>query len=191
MQACARSRVSLLLLLLLAPATAAGSDEYWTYSYRNIDATVYIMEAPEDDAAAQRAVAQHISAPEWKARLAALLYKHGPDPLQLSTDALQADPTNESALRTLARAQLEKGAYAEALGAVDKLAAQSPSAQAWADSAIVLAALARGVARGEASLPVDAATLKSRAREDYERAIAADSGDLRSRDGLATLDAGK
>ena len=48
--------------------------------------------------------------------------------------------------------------------------------------------LAGAAASGQATLSVDAATLKRRAKEAYERAIAADSEDRRSRDGLTRLD---
>ena len=75
---------------------------------------------------------------------------------QLAREVLQAEPTNESALRALARAQLDKGAYDDALAAVDRMAAQRSSPVAVADSAAVLAGLARAVARGQATLPVDA-----------------------------------
>jgi len=115
-------------------------------------------------------------------------YQRGPDPVQLANQALQAEPANESALRALAQAQLARGAYGEALAAVDKLAAQGASAAASADSAAILAGLARAAASGRATLSVDAATLKRRAKEAYERAIAADSEDRRSRDGLTRLD---
>ena len=152
-------------------------------------AHVYIMEAPAD-AAGDRASARRLSAAEVSGRLAlaSVRYQRGPDPVQLANQALQAEPANESALRALAQAQLARGAYGEALAAVDKLAAQGASAAASADSAAILAGLARAAASGRATLSVDAATLKRRAKEAYERAIAADSEDRRSRDGLTRLD---
>jgi hypothetical protein len=151
-------------------------------------AHVYIMEAPED-AAADRATVRRLSAAELRGRLAlaSVRNQRGPDPVQLANEALQAEPANESALRALAQAQLARGAYGDALAAVDKLV-QGASGAAAADSAAVLAGLARAAAGGQATLPVDAATLKRRAKEAYERAIAADSEDRRSRDGLARLD---
>jgi hypothetical protein len=54
-----------------------------------------------------------------------------------------------------------------------------------------LAGLARAVAAGESPLSVDAPTLRGRAKSDYQRAIAADSGDLGSRHGLAELEAAR
>jgi len=152
-------------------------------------AHVYLMQAP-GEAAGDRGTAQRLSAAEVKGRLALLSLGHrrGPDALQLAREALQAEPTNESALRALARAQFARGAYNDALAAVDSLAAHGSSPVALADSAAVLAGLARAVADGQATLPVDAATLKQRARDAYQRAIAADGEDRRSRDALAALD---
>ena len=51
----------------------------------------------------------------------------------------------------------------------------------------IIVELAQAAARGEAQLPVDAVTLRRRAKEDYERALAADGEDRRARDALAQL----
>ena len=109
--------------------------------------------------------------------------------MQLAHEALQTEPANESALRALARAQLERGAYEEALAAADKLAAEAGSAAACSDGATVLAGLAHAVTSGQATLPVDAGTLQRRARASYQRALAADADDRSARAGLAALEA--
>ncbi|MGH8277218.1 MAG: hypothetical protein ACRETH_11045, partial [Steroidobacteraceae bacterium] len=114
-------------------------------------------------------------------------YQSGPDPVQLANEALQADAANETALRALALAQLARGAYAESLAAVDRLTTHGGSPGANADSAEVLAGLARAAAGGEVTLPVDAATLRRRAKQAYQRALAADGADRRSRDGMSRL----
>ncbi|HYB31812.1 MAG TPA: hypothetical protein VED45_00135 [Steroidobacteraceae bacterium] len=69
----------------------------------------------------------------------------------------------------------------------DRLTAQAPANAASADIAYVLAELSRAVASGKATLPVDADTLRQRARQAYERALAANGDDRRSRDGPAQL----
>lgn len=147
---------------------------------------VYTMDSPEDPAGDS---AQPLSAAETKARLALLSvrYGHGPDPVQLAGEALQLEPANETALRALALAQLARGAAVESLAAVDKLAAHGPSPAAYADSAEVLGGLAQLASGAAAPLPLDAATLRRRAQEDYEHALAENPDDRRSRDGLARL----
>jgi hypothetical protein len=150
---------------------------------------VYTMDAPED-AAASGETAQPLSAAEVKGRLALLTvrYGKGPDALQLANETLQTEPANRTALRALARAQLARGAYGDSLAAVDRLAAAGEPADAYADSAEVLAALASAVASGQAKLPTDAAMLRQRAKADYQQALAADADDRRSRNGLAKLE---
>jgi hypothetical protein len=150
---------------------------------------VYIMDAPADPLPTN-ATALPLSAAQLQGRLALMRvrYQKGPDPLQLASAALATDAGNQDALRALALTQLEQGAYAEALAAVDRLAAAGPTPGAQTDSAQVLAGLAAAVAAGKASLPVDAATLRRRAQEDYRKALAADDGDRRARAGLAQLE---
>ena len=148
----------------------------------------YTMDAPEDAAASQE-TAQRLSAAEVKGRLALLTVRYGagPDALQLANEALQTEPANRTALRALALAQLARGAYSDSLAALDRLAAAGESADAYADSAEVLAALAGAVDSGQATLQIDAATLRQRAKADYQQALAADADDRRSRYGLAKL----
>lgn len=149
---------------------------------------VYIMDAPADPLP-PNATALPLSAAQVQGSLSLLRvrYQAGPDALQLASAALAGDAGNQDALRALALTQLEKGAYADALAAVDRLAAAGPTPAAYTDSAQVLAGLAAAVVEGKASLPVDAATLRHRAQEDYQKALAADDGDRRARAGLAQL----
>ena len=151
-------------------------------------AHVYVMDAPDEEPGAHES-AQPLSAAEVKARLALLSvrYGEGPDAVQLATQALQSEPQNETALRALARAQLAHGNYAAALAATDKLTGQGSSAAADADSGAVLAALASAVSRDGIILPVEAATLRERARAAYERAGGAAGEERRAREGLAQL----
>src|SRR5579864_4499715 len=151
-------------------------------------AHVYLMDAP-DDAAGTHESAQPLAAAEVKARLALLSvrYGEGPDAVQLAGEALQSEPANPTALRALARAQLARGNYAAALAAIDRLTGQGASADADADSGEVLAALAHALGNEGVTLPVDAATLRQRARAAYERASGAAGEDRRAREGLALL----
>jgi hypothetical protein len=149
---------------------------------------IYVMDAPADPLPAN-ATALPLSGAQVAGSLALLRvrYEKGPDALQLANAALASEPGNQDALRALALTQLEKGAYAQALDAVDRLAAAGPTPAAQTDSAQVLAGLAAAVAQGNASLLVDAPTLRRRAQEDYQKALAADDGDRRARAGLAQL----
>ena len=151
-------------------------------------AHVYIMDTPPDPLPKTEG-AQRLSAAEFKARLAQAYgdYGHAAAAIDLANEALREEPDNQRALRALARAQLDAHAYPEALAAVDRMGGHEQSAAGYADRAAVLAALAQVAARGEAQLPVDAVTLRRRAKEDYERALAADGEDRRSRDALAGL----
>jgi len=176
------------------PAAFAAS---FAISYEDLDrelaqgmrerAHVYIMDAP-DDPSAGSAIAARLDATEVKARLALLSvrYQHGPDALQLAGEVRQKAPGNETALRALALALLAKGAYPEALAAVDQLLAQGASDAARADCAYVLEGLARATAQGDAHL--DAAALRERALAEYRHALSSDVTDRRSRDGLARLE---
>jgi hypothetical protein len=176
------------------PAAFAAS---FTISYENLDKELvhgmgelghrYVMDIPE--APAITVAPQRLSPAEVQARfaLAAVRYGKGPDPVQLADAALQLDGTNETALRALALAQLKRNAYAEALAAVDRLSAQGESVGAYGDSAEVLAVIAGAAASGTVTLPVDAATLRSRARDDYQRVLAVDGEDRRAQDGLKRL----
>jgi hypothetical protein len=149
---------------------------------------VYMLQAPDDPEAAG-ASAQHLNPAEVKGRLAllSLSYPSGPDPVQLANEALRLDASDESALRALARGLLAREAYAEAFAAVDRLRSEGGSVAANGDSADVLAGLAAAAAAGRASLPVDAATLRERARAQYERVLAVNSEDRRAQAGLAKL----
>jgi hypothetical protein len=150
--------------------------------------SVYTMEIPEDPSD-QHASARRLSAPEVKAQLALLSvrYGKGPDPVQLASEALQMDPHNQTALQALALAELARENYSNSLAAVDKLSVPQTSYTACADSGEVLEGLADAVQSGNAILAVDAGTLRRRAKEDYERALAANSDDRRARAGLARL----
>jgi hypothetical protein len=180
-------------------AEAAAFSASFNISYEQLDqelvvamrerAHVYIMDAPEDAPPGGEA-AQRLKPAEVRGRFALLAarYQGGQDAVQLANEALQMDAVNESALRALALAQLAKRAYGESLNAIERLAAHSGSAGAYSDSGYVLAALTRAVAGGEVSLPLDAATLRQRAQQDYRRALAEDADDRRSRDEHAQLD---
>jgi hypothetical protein len=147
----------------------------------------YILDIPEAPAIAvppQRLIPAEVQA---RYALVAVRYGAGPDPVQLANAALQLDGANETALRALALAQLKRNAYAEALAAVDKLSAPGESAGAYGVSAEVLAALARAAASGTVTLTVDAATLRTRAGDDYRRVLAVNGDDRRAHDGLIQL----
>src|ERR1700683_3522685 len=96
---------------------------------------VYILDAPADPLP-PNATALPLSAAQVQGSLALMRvrYEQGPDPLQLANAALATDADNQDALRALALTQLDKGAYAEALAAVDRLAAAGPTAGARADA---------------------------------------------------------
>jgi hypothetical protein len=177
-----------------AAAFAASFDT----SYEELDkqfasainrrAYVYTLDAPDDAAAGENA--RPLSGAEVKARLALLSARRpekGPDPVQLATEALAIEPHNQTALLALALGELKRDAYGESLAAIDKVVADSPADAAYADIAFVLAGLTRAAASGQATLPVAADALRLRARQAYERALAANGEDRRSRDGLAQL----
>jgi hypothetical protein len=147
----------------------------------------FVMEIPAAPAIA--IPPQRLSPAEVQARyaLVSVRYGNGPDPVQLADAALQLEPANETALRALALAQLERSAYADALAAIDKLSAPGESLDAYGDSADVLSGLARAVAGGTVTLPLDAATLRARARDDYQRVLAANGDDRRAQYGLKRL----
>jgi hypothetical protein len=149
---------------------------------------VYTMEEI-GDATRGHEVLERLSVADIKGRLALLTVRlgRGPDAVRLANEALQMEPNNQTALRALALAQLARGAYGESLIAVDKLSAQSPTPPAYADSAEVLEGLADAVVDGKAALPVDAAMLRQRAKEDYEHALLANSEDRRSHAGVVRL----
>jgi hypothetical protein len=179
-------------------AEAAAFAASFPFSYEDLDKElarsmrdrghIYIMDAPPDPGASGE-TAQPLSAAEFKGRLALLSvrYQKGADAVQLANEALQLDTINQSALRALALAQLAKGAYGESLAAVERLSAPG-SAATDADRGEVLAGLAAAAASGAATLPVDAAALRQRAKEAYGRALAANGEDRRSREALALLE---
>lgn len=152
-------------------------------------AYVYTMDIPPVPATSGRS-AERLSAAEVRGRLALLTVRlgHGPDAVQLANEALHGEPANQTALRALALAQLERGAYAESLAAADRLEAQG-GAWAYSDSGLIFTRLSAAVTDGKAALGVDADTLRRRAKNDYQRALEADSMDLRSRDALTELEA--
>jgi tetratricopeptide (TPR) repeat protein len=130
-----------------------------------------------------------LSDAEISGRLALLLLQwgHPSEALQYATDSLRSEPANESALRAAALANLRMKEYAAALAAVDKLEGEPGlSARAYDDAGYVLASLTR-VSSKQAALPTDAATLSHRAVDSYERALGADSEDLRAWTGLADV----
>jgi hypothetical protein len=153
-------------------------------------AHVYILAMPLDpDAAA--ASAQPVTVPEWHARLAGLyaLYEQPAQATRLAQEALRSEPDNQSALRALARAQLEAHDYVQALATAERISVAGSPVDACLDRARVFAGLAQAAGSAGASLPVDAPTLRRRAREDYERVLAADGGNRAARRALAELDA--
>ncbi|MBV9344264.1 MAG: hypothetical protein JOZ03_04660 [Gammaproteobacteria bacterium] len=151
--------------------------------------SVYTLAVPED-VAARDEPPQRMSEAEIKGRLArlSLWYEHGPDPLPLASEALQLDPRNETALRALAIARLTHGDFTEALATVDKLSALTHSPAGSADAGDVLLTLAGVVQRGTASLPVDAQTLRQRAKENYAKALTTDPENRQALGGLAILE---
>jgi len=173
----------------------------FTVSYEDLDrqlvaalhehAQVYILPMPPDPQGGS-ASAQPLSAAEWHARMAALyaLYQRPEEAMHLAQEALRAEPDNQSALRALARAQLEAHDYPAALASAERISVAGSPVDACLDRARAFADLAQAAEQGEASLPVDAATLRKRAREDYERVLSADSGNRAATHALATLGAG-
>jgi hypothetical protein len=156
---------------------------------RSASAHVLIVPSPADHSA-DPAPPHKLSAGEAQARVALvnLITGRRAEALRLAAAALHDDPANERALRVVAQAQLQDGNYAAALAAVDQLSARgSPSADALAESAAVLAVVASAVSGGQAVLAVDAPALLVRARQDYQSALAANADDLRSWAGLAGL----
>ena len=190
--------VKYLDLMRAGTSEAAAFAASFEMSYEELDkqfaaaiarhAYAYTLDSPDDAAAAE--TARQLDATEVKGRLAllAVRYGKGPDAVQLANEALQGDPNNQTALEALALAQLKRGAYGESLAAIDKLVADGPADSAYPDIAFVLGQLSRVVASGQATLPVTADALRQRARQAYESALAANSDDRRSRDGLAQLD---
>jgi tetratricopeptide (TPR) repeat protein len=151
-------------------------------------AHVYILPMPPDPEAGG-ASAQPLSAAEWHARLAGLyaLYERPEEAARLAQEALRTEPDNQSALRALARAQLESHDYAQALASAARISVTGATVDACLDRARVFAGLAQAAAQGDANLPLDAAALRQRAREDYERVLSADAGNRAARHALAEL----
>ncbi|HXZ60541.1 MAG TPA: hypothetical protein VEG26_10210 [Steroidobacteraceae bacterium] len=149
---------------------------------------VYTMDAP-DDAGARGTATTPLSVPEMKARLALLSvrYGKGPDPVQLAREALRADAGNQTALLALAMAQLKQGALRESLAAIDQVTL-SAGCNYCTEVGLVLADLANAAASGSPDPSLDAATLRQRARDDFQRALAADTEDRRARRGLDKLE---
>lgn len=154
-------------------------------------AHIYVLPAPEDPAAATES-AQPLTTAEWRGRIAGLytLYNQPQQAVQIAQEALRLEPANQSALRALARAQLEAHAYADALATLGRAGTQDQSLAACLDRARVLSGLAQAVASGDASLSVDAASLKQRAREDYQHALTADPGNREAHSALGSAEVG-
>jgi tetratricopeptide (TPR) repeat protein len=151
-------------------------------------AHIFVVPVPPEPAAHDEP--RQLSAAETMARLAALSLQrqHRADALKLSSEALQLEPTNETALRVLARSSGQDGNFSGALAAVDRLGAlSSPSAAGLTDSGEVLSQLAHVVSQKQASIGADAPALVQRAKEAYERAMSLDGEYLRSWAGLAYL----
>jgi tetratricopeptide (TPR) repeat protein len=149
---------------------------------------VFIVAAPRE--LTDQGVPFKLSPSEAKGRFADLSFQwhHQAAALQVAAEALQADPKNETALRVLARANLQQGNFEAAVAAVDRLSALSaPSAAAFTDCGDVLSSLAGAVSTKRASIGVDVETLQHRAQEAYEHAIKVDPEYLRSWAGLAYL----
>ena len=123
-----------------------------------------------------------LSAAAAKGRLAlvAMANDHSRDyGLKLVSEALAADPNDEYALRALAVAQTRREQYGDALGTLDKLAANSSlSAAGLGESGELLIAIAGAIRSKKATLPADPAVLAHRAYDDYRRAIALEAESL-------------
>jgi tetratricopeptide (TPR) repeat protein len=131
-----------------------------------------------------------LSVAETKAMLAevSLKWQRRQDALRLANDALQAEPSNEVALRTAALADLEDGRFADSLTLVDKITAlPTAHADTLTDTGEVLTRLAHAVEKKEVVLAADASTLKQRAVTTYDKAITVDPSYLRAWGSLAYL----
>jgi tetratricopeptide (TPR) repeat protein len=132
------------------------------------------IDLPKLNAAAPHSV----SVAEVDARLAEFGVRHSrqlEEAMQLAQSALSVEPNNELAWRALARGQVIKGKYVDALASVEKLAARpSLSAAGHSDCGFVLAAIAQHHA------DTDKAALLQRARSEYEQAIAQNGDDVAS-----------
>jgi tetratricopeptide (TPR) repeat protein len=151
-------------------------------------AHMYVVDVP--DLPSGNEPARKLTGAEVKTMLAqlSLQWQHRADALRLATEALQADPADELALRVLARGYLQDGNFAGSLAAVDKLTpTQRASAAALTDSGDVLSRLAYEVSAKQASVGTDADALRTRAKDAYERAISVDPEFLRAWSGLAYL----
>lgn len=167
-------------------------------SYEELDAQLrhllrermheFRVQVPKEPDSGEKAL--KLSAASAMGRRAALIAKVGSnaDALGLAEQALQREPNNVEALQALLLAQLGLQDYTAALAAVDRLAQQAvlPST-AYTDSGAALACLADLLAAGRSALPVDAATLRRRAADDFQHALTLDPDDLRAWTGLADL----
>ncbi len=187
-------------LMRQGQSEAAAYSTTFKVSYEDLDhelaramrerAHIYILPAPADPEAAQ-ANAQPLTLAEWRGRLAGVyaLYEHPEAAQQMAQEALRLEPDNQDALRALARAQLDAHAYGEALATTERIRVDGQPALASLERAAVWAELARAVVSGAAHLPVDAASLRKRARADYERALSADPDNREARGAIAALEA--
>jgi hypothetical protein len=144
---------------------------------------VAIPEVPQTGAAVK------LSEATAQGRLALLMLRfgHANEALQLSNEALQHDPANESALRAAARTNLHLHNYEAALSAVDRLRQlPAPSADALTDCGLVLVDLGAAVEKKQVTLPQETAALYQQALEDYRQAMA-DPNALRAWVGVAEL----
>jgi len=190
--------VKYLDLMRKGTVEAAAFAATFTITYEQLDKElaaafhqrpyVYMMDAP-DDADAGRAAAVPLSVAEMTARLALLSvrYGKGPDPVQLAHEALQADAGNQTASLALAMGQLKVGALRESLAAIDQVTING-GCDHCTDVGLVLAGLAAAAASSSGEPPLDAASLRRRARESLQRALAADGEDRRARQGLDKLE---
>ncbi|MDE2138526.1 MAG: hypothetical protein KGJ68_13930, partial [Gammaproteobacteria bacterium] len=181
---------------------AAAFAASFSLSYEDLDkelvgdmrhsARAYVVDFAEPAAPAGSRSAVALNAAEVQGRLALLSVRcergpDGPDAVQLAGEALRTDPGNESALRALALAQLERKAYGEALSAAERLPGALASPAAYDDRADVLAGVA--AAAGTAVAATEVATLRTRASQDYNAALAAVPDDRRAQNGLERLSA--
>jgi tetratricopeptide (TPR) repeat protein len=135
--------------------------------------------------------ATRLTEAEAAGRLAALAARHSEKPddaLQMANEALALSPTNQDALFALAHVQIRRADYSAALLAAERLCAlDSLTEKAVTECGQLFAKLAGSVKEGKASLGVESAALAERARQYYDKALAADPEDISACEGMASL----
>ncbi len=165
------------------------------FSYEDLDreiatsmherAHVYILDMPPDSGPSDSG-AQALPEAEWQGRRA-LSYVYFGFPEQaalIATGALKLQADNASALRALARAQVEQHLYAEALATADRI--PDASLDDCLDRGRVYAALASAGAR----LADDDRQLQAKARASYQRALSLDPGNRAAQAAMQSLGSG-